>query len=601
MVLIYDMQLQTVTSGPTSYRSPMSPVRVKISDQMNTSPKIAQESKAQRSLVCGRSSLLACFLLLLILGGIPTRAQIPTLTPAPTAAPEPPQDTLGRTTPRGAVLGFLSVAAKNDNETAAHYLNTKLKDDKAAELAHELFVVLNRRLPANLNQLSNRPEGSLANPLQPNLETIGTIPGRDGNVEIILERIDRGAAGSVWLFSRRTLDSIPDLYNEVNTAPIENVLPEFLTETKIANVPLFGWFAVFIGMPSIYLLTGLLNRILSRVAGQMRRRLQGKPDLPNPNVLPGPIRLLALVLVIRLTLSRYNFTLLQRQFWSSVAAVITIAAIVWLFILLTAGVEEVIRRRLARSNNMGMSSILRLGRSLVDILAVFAGVFIALYHFGMNPTAALAGLGVGGIAVALAAQKTLENFIGGTSIILDRVVRVGDTVKIGDALGAVEDIGLRSMRIRTLGRTVVSVPNGQIANASLENMSMRDKFWFRQDLNLHKETTGSQMRSFIDGLKERLAQNPLVERTSFRVSFLRFGSFSLDVEIFAYLFARDWNHFLQMQGELLLEIMQLRESIGIKMAIQPQEVRLDPQTGEQSPLEGGVPRAPSKESAKGSP
>jgi MscS family membrane protein len=582
-------------------RLPINSVRIKFSNQMNTtSPKIARESRAQRSLICGKNSFFACFLLLIILVGIPAPAQVAPPISAQAAPPEVPQDSLGRTTPRGAVLGFLSVAAKNDDETAARYLNTRLKDDKAAELARQLFVVLNRGLPANLNQLSNRPEGSLADPLQPNLEQIGSIPGRDGNVEILLERIDRGAAGSVWLFSRRTLDSIPDLYKQVNTKPIENVLPEFLTETKIANIPLFGWFSVFIGLPSIYLLTGLLDQLLSRIAGQLRRRLRGKPDLPNPKVLLGPIRLLVVVFVIRVMLSRYNFTLLQRQFWSTAATLIGIAAFVWIFIRLSAGVEWLIRRRLARHNNTGMYSVLRLGRRLVDILAIFVGGFVALYHFGVNPTAALAGLGVGGIAVALAAQKTLENFIGGTSIILDRVVRVGDTVKIGDALGTVEDIGLRSMRIRTLGRTVVSVPNGQIANVSLENISMRDKFWCRQELNLHRETTGSQMRSFIDALMKQLAQNPLIERTSFRVSFFRIGPFSLDVEVFAYFFARDWNHFLEMQAELLLEIMELRESNGIQIAIQPQEVRLTAQTETKGPL-ADVSRALARGSATGKP
>ena len=548
---------------------------------MKMNPKMAPKSRAQRCFLCG-NLLAACFLLLVFMGGgMAARAQLPTtVAPEKTAPPEVPEDTLGRGTPRGAVLGFLSVAGKNDNETAARYLNTRLKGDKAAELAHQLFVVLNRGLPANLNQLSNRPEGSLADPLQPNLELIGTVPGHDGNVEILLEKVDRGAAGSVWLFSRRTLDSIPDLYKELNTKPIENVLPEFLTETKIANIPLFGWFAVFIALPSIYLLTGLLDHLFSRIAGRLRRRLRGKPELPDPSVTLGPLRLLVLVAVIRAVLFRYNFTLLQRQFWSSASALLTIAAIVWILIRLSAGIEWVIRRRLARHNNMGMASILRLGRRLIDILAILAGVFVALYHFGVNPTAALAGLGVGGIAVALAAQKTLENFIGGSSIILDRVVRVGDTVKVGDALGTVEDIGLRSMRIRTLGRTVVSVPNGQTANLSLENISMRDKFWFRHELNLHRETTALQMRSFIDGMKAKLSQNPLVERSTFRVSFLRFGTFSLDVEIYAYFFARDWNHFLQVQEELLLGIMELRESLDIRIAIQPQEVRLDAQTEE---------------------
>jgi MscS family membrane protein len=521
-------------------------------------------------------SLYACFFFIgtLCCASAPAQQGTSTSSPTPNAQPEAFQDTLGRTTPRGAVLGFLSAERKNDSETAARYLNTRPKGKPTAELAHQLFVVLNRRLPANLNQLSNRPEGSLADPLQPNLELIGTIPSRDGNVEIQLERLDRGEAGSVWLFSRRTLDSIPDLYNEVNAQPAENVLPEFLTETRVANVPLFEWLAVFVGMPFLYLLTSLLNRMVSHLAGVLRRRLRRKSDLPDPQVLPIPIRLLVLVLVVRWMLSRFNLPLLERLFWSSTATVITIAAIVWLFILFNGRVERLIRHRLTQQLNTGALSILRLGRRMVDILAIFVGVLVGLYYFGRNPTAALAGLGVGGIAVALAAQKTLENLIGGTSVIIDRVMHVGDRVKIGDMNGTVEDIGLRSTRVRTLDRTIVSVPNGQIANASLENISMRDKFWFHQNLSLHKETSGSQMRDLIEGLMNLLAQHPAVERDSFRVNFLRLSAFSLDVEIFAYFFAPSWNHFLQMQGELLLRIMELLQSAGIKMAVQPHAVSL---------------------------
>jgi MscS family membrane protein len=543
---------------------------------MPTTATMMRKSRPRTNLIGAMCSLYACFFFIgtLCCASAPAQQGTSTSSPTPNAQPEAFQDTLGRTTPRGAVLGFLSAEIKNDSETATRYLNTRPKGKPTAELAHQLFVVLNRRLPANLNQLSNRPEGSLADPLQPNLELIGTIPSRDGNVEIQLEQLDRGEAGSVWLFSRRTLDSIPDLYKEVNAQPAENVLPEFLTETRVANVPLFEWLAVFVGMPFLYLLTSLLNRMVSHLAGVLRRRLRRKSDLPDPQVLPIPIRLLVLVLVVRWMLSRFNLPLLERLFWSSTATVITIAAIVWLFILFNGRVERLIRHRLTQQLNTGALSILRLGRRMVDILAIFVGVLVGLYYFGRNPTAALAGLGVGGIAVALAAQKTLENLIGGTSVIIDRVMHVGDRVKIGDMNGTVEDIGLRSTRVRTLDRTIVSVPNGQIANASLENISMRDKFWFHQNLSLHKETSGSQMRDLIEGLMNLLAQHPAVERDSLRVSFLRLSAFSLDVEIFAYFFAPSWNHFLQMQGELLLRIMELLQSAGIKMAVQPHAVSL---------------------------
>ena len=137
-----------------------------------------------------------------------------------------------------------------------------------------------------------------------------------------------------------------------------------------------------------------------------------------------------------------------------------------------------------------------------------SSALIALRYFGVDPTAALAGLGIGGIAVALAAQKTLENVIGGLSLIFDKAVRVGDSLKLGEAVGTVDSIGLRSTRIRTLDRTILSIPNGQMANVSLETLSVRDKCWFHHIVGLQYETTSAQMRHVIDAIRERLVTDP---------------------------------------------------------------------------------------------
>jgi MscS family membrane protein len=498
-----------------------------------------------------------------------------TVTPlpvTPTAQAETPEDTLGRTTPRGAVLGFLAAAGKRDDETAAKYLNTTLRGQPAAELAQRLSVVLNQRLSAKLNQLSNRPEGSLADPLHPNIELVGTISSAEGDIEILLERVDRGKAGSIWLFSRGTLNWIPRLYDEVNAVPVENVLPAFLTETRIGPFPLFEVLAVVVGMPLFYMLASLLNALLSRLACLLHGRLRRKSALRDPQILPRPIRLFALAFFIRWMLGRVSLPLLTRQFWSSTATVIIIAASVWLFILLNNWFEKFIRVRLALRVKQGTASVVRLGCRVVDVLAILVGVLFVLHHFGVNPTAAVAGLGVGGIAIALAAQKTLENLFGGTSLILDRVMSVGDMVKIGDKQGTVEDVGLRSIRIRTLDRTMVSMPNGYIASLSLENFSIRDKFWFHQYLSLRKDTSSAQMRSFVEGATNLLKEHPGADQASVRVSLLSLSAFSLDLEIFAYIPANDWAHFLEMQGELLLRIMEILQAAGIQMAVQPHAV-----------------------------
>ncbi len=476
--------------------------------------------------------------------------------------PEPPKDVLGRNTPRGTVLGFLIAAREGNYESAARYLNTHQLGTPAADLARQLFIVLDRRLPAGLAQLSDRPEGSSPLQIRSDRNVIGTISSEGETVDIVVERVDRGKDGLLWLFSGDTLKAVPGLYTESSGIPIEDVIPKFLVDTRIARTPLYQWLAIFVGMPLLYLFTALLNRLLGSLVGQARRRVSKREALPNPNVLPVPVRLLFMALIIRWVLSIVTFPLFAREFWTATAGVITIVACVWALILLTGVAAVLLRPHLERVP----IAILRLGQRAIQAVFIIAGMLIAFRYFGVNLTAALAGLSVGGIAIALAAQKTMENVIGGISVVFDRVARVGELVKVGDDRGFVEHVGLRSTRIRTFDRTVVSIPNGQLANVSMENISIRDKFWFHHTLRLRHETSVSTMREILDRVKNLLAQCPRVERGSVRVRFLGFGTSSLDVEIFVYVFDSDWNSFLETQENLLLDIMEIVQAAGTGLA-----------------------------------
>jgi len=485
--------------------------------------------------------------------------------------PELPADTLGRSSPRGAVLGFLAAARKGNTAIAALYLNTPFRGADAEALAHQLAVVLDRRLPARLNQLSDKPEGSLPDPLKPDEDLVGTITTANGDLDILVERVDRGKMGKVWLFSRNTLQSIPEVFEELGTPPVERVLPEFLIKTRFATIPLFEWLAILC-VPSLYLLTGLLGRLIGWAVGACRRYLFRNTGPTNPRFLPPPIRLLLVALSIYWLMSKVGLSLLARQFWTTAIFIIVTIASTWLLMLLNRwGEGYAVAHRPSMSES---AAVLRLARRVINGLLFFAAVLFTLHHFGVNPTAALAGLGVGGIAVALAAQKTLENVIAGISLIADHAVHVGDTLKLGDIVGAVEDVGLRSTRIRTMDRTVVSVPNGQIANMSLETLSARDKFWFHPLVGLRYETTPAQLRSIVTGVHELLTAHPKLDSLSVRVNFLRLGDSSVDVEVFAYVFAIDWVDFLEIQGELLLSVMDIIKQTGAEIAFPSQTMYL---------------------------
>jgi MscS family membrane protein len=490
---------------------------------------------------------------------------------APAVQTPPPADPLGRDTPKGTVLGFLEASRKGQDDVAAQFLNLRQGQQGGDAIAHELFTILDARLPSTgLLQLNNTPEGSRENPLAPDEERIGSIRGPTGPVDIVLERVARPRNTPIWLFSRQTLDQVHGVYEDVEASRTARFVPRVLTQHRFAGVRLFDWLAMFLGLGALYLFIKALNWALTVAVSRLYTRVTGRPRTPRSDVLPLPARLLILAIGGRWLVLQMELSLTVRQLLANVAGPVAIAVLVWLGLVLARDLERYVLRRIPSGEATAWVSLARLARRLVDGLVILFGIILTLRHFGVDPTPLVAGLGVGGIAVALAAQKTLENVIAGASLIMDQAVRVGDVLKVGDITGTVDYIGLRSTRIRTPDRTIVSVPNGQIANMTLETLSVRDKFWFRPIVPLRYETRGDQIETIIERIRAMLASDRAVELESLRVRFLRIGTFSLDIEVFAYLLARDWNQFLEIQERMLLRIMEIVEAAGTQIALPSQ-------------------------------
>jgi MscS family membrane protein len=216
------------------------------------------------------------------------------------------------------------------------------------------------------------------------------------------------------------------------------------------------------------------------------------------------------------------------------------------------------------------SSVLPLLSRVLKVSALAFGVIAVLSAWGYNTNTVLAGLGIGGVAIALAAQKTIENLFGGVAVVSDQPVFVGDFCKFGDNVGTVEDIGLRSTRIRTLDRTLVTVPNAQFSSMSLENFSRRDKMLFHPMLNLRRDTTPAQVRSILGSIHRILTEDPVIEAGNLPVRFIGVGSYSLDVEVFSYILTGDGDEFLRIQQELLLRILDSVAAAGTSLALPTQ-------------------------------
>jgi MscS family membrane protein len=212
-----------------------------------------------------------------------------------------------------------------------------------------------------------------------------------------------------------------------------------------------------------------------------------------------------------------------------------------------------------------------------------------LQLFGFNVTTIIAGLGIGGIAVALAAQKTIENLFGGLTLMADRPVRIGDYCRFGTQEGWVEDIGLRSTRVRTPGRTVISVPNAVFSSVDIENLTSRDRMRFFATLNLRYETTPDQLRDVLTRIRALLSGHPRVGSELLRVRFTAFGASSLDIELNAYILTPSVDEFLEIRESLLLEIMELVSKAGSGFAFPSRTVYMA-QDQRPGPSRGVIPQ-----------
>jgi MscS family membrane protein len=220
-----------------------------------------------------------------------------------------------------------------------------------------------------------------------------------------------------------------------------------------------------------------------------------------------------------------------------------------------------------------------IGANLAKGVIGALGVLALLAAVGYEVTTVLAGLGIGGLALAFGAQKTVENLFGSMALAADQPFRVGDFVKVEDFTGTVEDIGLRSTRLRTVDRTVVSVPNAQFSTEFLENFGARDRIRLYQVLNLRYETTPDQLRWLLAELRRLLYSHPMIDREQARVRFVNYGPSSLDVEIFCFVRTTDIPVFAAVREDVFLRVMDIVGASGSGFAFPSQTLYLGRDTG----------------------
>jgi len=357
-----------------------------------------------------------------------------------------------------------------------------------------------------------------------------------------------------------------DLYAEFGPGWLESWLPPLFSKARFLRLELADW----VGMIGLAFAGWLVSLILAgttiRVLGQLFTLSSRALDERIVRVVRGPVRLALTVVVFAVGRRYLALDLPLQDFLSSLERLLWIVASTWLVFRLIDIAVVGLRIRAEQRANLGLVPALAPLQRITKVVVVAIGALAVLAFLGVNITAALAGLGVGGIAFALAAQKSIEHLFGGVSLFADQPVRVGDFFRYGDQMGTVEEIGLRSTRIRTLDRTVVTIPNAEFSNLRLENYARRDRMRLWTVIDVRYETPPDQLRYLLARLREILIAHPRVTEDPARVRLVGFGAYSLELEVFAYVDTSDWNEFLAIREDVYLRFMDTIKEAGTGFA-----------------------------------
>ena len=478
-------------------------------------------------------------------------------------------DPLGRSTPDGTVLGFLDAARNGRYMDASQYLQLS-KDARAAKgerIAQQLYMLMESAFVERVGVISGHLEGSHQIGIPRDRERIGVFRINGSATNVDLAHVPDPTSGQIWLFSSQVVADVPGLFAEAEAGGAELGSSRFPALRKIVDSPLRRLIALVLLVPISVILAWLVVfalRSIVRISKRWRTHEITKVVL---RASTAPLTLILAVIFHHIGVYVLGAPIVARLYYQKITSIILVAAVAWLVFRLINVWSERARVQALDGSGYRSGSIVLLGQRIFKVLAVIVAGLVMLSILGFEITTALAGLGIGSIALAFAAQKTLENLLGGISILSDEVIRIGEVCQIGDRQGTVEDISLRSTRIRTLERTELSVPNGELANMNVENISRRDKSRFRTEIGLQYDTSPAQLRALLAEIRSLLRQHPNVDSDVLRVRLVGFEENRLDVVVDCHILTSDLDEFMAIREHLLLRIMELVAAAGIGLAI----------------------------------
>jgi len=480
-------------------------------------------------------------------------------------------DSFGRDTPRYTVQGFIKALGDNDYLLASNYLNLS-KSDNPTTVVRQFKQALDAggRFQPDL-QINNTPEGNLSDQLPPSQENVGVINVGDKSVPLVLERVASKQGEQYWQFSNDTLSSIPEVIENYQPTLVSRYTIDSLDGKKLFGYQISDILAALAIIVSSFIFTYIVVWLLYYLLKLIYPRLRGETlPLPNNVILPLTVVITALILAEVMVYAGISVTL--REPIKRFTDIASWVATTWLLLRVIDSIFTRAVNLSYKKNYTERVSILGLMRKVVKALLLIFAVIVIFGNLGFDLTTGIAALGVGGLALALGAQKTIENLVGSVVVVADSPVRIGDYCSFGNQAGTVIDIGIRSSRVRTLNRTIVTVPNSDFSSMQIENYTSRDMFHFLHNLYIKRNADIDVVFKMVKKLDQFLDEHELTNQEWNQANISELRQDCYVIQLRAYINAVDSIEFYRKQDDLLVDVLTLVKKYDVEHALPTQQL-----------------------------
>jgi MscS family membrane protein len=418
--------------------------------------------------------------------------------------------------------------------------------------------------------ISAHPAGFSDDGLPADLDNIGLIKTPEKTVDLLMERVPRSDGTYIWKISNQTVAEIPHLSKYFGYGPFEETLSKMFPDAQFLGWQVWQWVLWFINLVLSFLLAMLItwsvNLVLGRKDTEMRRQVKG--------FVAWPVRFLLWLLLERVGLAFIGMSLTIRTVFQVDPGFP--AVIAWTAVRLADLIVFWWGERMRRSEREDAIVLLRPARTAIRVTLIIAALLLWLDNIGLKVSTLLTGLGVGGLAVALAAQDTLRNLLGSVMILLDKPYRVGQRIIAKGHDGIVEEIGLRSTRIRLLTGHLTAIPNDEMARIDIENIGQRPYIRRSTNIGITYDTPPEKIEKAVDIILKVLdnheGMNPGFPP---RAYFSEYNPYSLNIWVSYWYHSSDYWGFMKFNQWVNLQIAQEFQKEGIKFAFPSSTIYLN--------------------------